>query len=1085
MIPSLRTYIISCILLAVFSASGQDCFISERITIIAEDTTTLRLDVDGLINDDLATNQSICGIRMFFAHGQVGNLRMTLISPDNQEVTLLGPGRNSSGLTQLVNWNIIFSPCATPAVPDSGFDPVWDNDQPWQSLSTYNGIYHPHNGCLEDFNSGSANGTWQLQIENLGPLEGRIEYFEIIFCDNTGISCVPCVIDAGSLDSDFYTTCQQDLTLRNLSNLVISNYAPVADQEYQYILSESDNILAIDPDLNDLDTLSPGFYTICGMAYQISDEPSLLTQTNLSDIRSSIESNQVCADLTAPCFSLQISPVDHIVEVDTTFCVGDTISFLGIKIFDDLDTNILRANQVACDSLIIISAQQIEVNSILSASLDTVICGEPILINGNSSTSTLPSIDYDWSTVDGNFISDVGPVTQVDKGGTYRLDIESGGCMDSAFITIYERDTFSAALVYDTAYCVDQPMTLYWQSELSLDSVFVSTINTIVPAVDSFITQQEDFYTVEMYSGSCRRIDSIGLERQTTPIDIQVSTSIIDCDNTLSTVVVSSNVIIENYEYSGPENITETDNMISVSTAGDYSVVVTDNNGCTAMQSFTVEESQDLPEYLTMDMEISCMRDTVTLPLSVLSVIDSVRWSGPDNFSSNEINPAVSDNGVYYFQIFGSNGCIKSDSLVLGRENVVPNFVEIGGGVDCDQEIVFSVYEHNADRIQWTFNGDIISDQDSLVIEESGTYHIEFFSGFSCYGIDSVTYSNVNEYFFTINNIPDTLALSCQVDSVLVSPEFSISQSNIDLQWLLGGQEISILPDLIIKEEGRYIINACNTCCISDTIDVIRQAAAFDIDNIQLQILDAPCAQDSSFLLISGVPVSDSIDFIFNQQPIEQTTELYLPSGPYSLLIEDNNGCQFAFDSTAIYPDELTLDLGDDLTGLRGEQLQVSISTNLLQDQIRDWMWSDESVLDCTSCFDPVVTIENDTILELILTDENGCMVSDNLFISVIEPEDNTDVYIPNIFFPESDTDNNALRIYHGDGISRIYDIRIFDRWGNLLFFRKEYRDIDNFIWDGSFEGEDLDAGVYVLKLNVTTTTNTEKEIIRAISLLR
>ena len=1069
-----------------FSAWGQDCLISERIEILPLDTTNLILDVSGLTNDDLSGDQGICGVRLFFRHGQVGNIRMTLISPSGEEVILVGPGTVSSGLTQLVNWNVLFVQCGIPAVPDMGFDAVWDNDQAWMSLSTYDGIYHPNNGCLEDFMMGSANGTWTLQIENLGPLAGEIEFFELIFCDTDGLSCEPCLISAGDFSDEFYTTCQQDLTLRDMTPFL--DAIPIIDdhQDYTFVLSEADEIIAFDDEMADLDTLSPGFYSICGLAYDTSDFQVILELMTISGINALINTNNVCADLTTPCFTLQIAPVDHIVELDTTVCDGDTLSFLGIQIFDDIDTNILRANQITCDSLIIIHAEKVTVEVGLNASQDTVFCGTPIFLNASSSTTNGDPLDFSWSTMDGNYVSTIGPIVQVDRGGTYRLDVESTGCIVTDSVTIAESDTFFIELVSDPLFCVEDTFMVEVNSSVVPDSIRIMGPDILEQRDNTFTTINDGTYSVDIFFGTCRTTDSITLDNQATLINIQVSSTVIDCANQFSEITVTTDASNPTFNYSGPETVSDMTNQIQVSTSGMYTVTVIDENDCEAMLMFEVVASQDFPDYRTSDIERLCTEPFVELPLIIFSPLDSVLWIGPEDYMSRDQNPNATLEGTYYVTIYGSNGCAVDDSLELRLLDVPVDF-EIIQDVNCEDESIVLCASTIGDSIIWMLDNRIISRDSCLTIVEGGTYDVTVFRDQGCLGMESALIPALEEYFFTINNIPETLNLTCQDSVLTLMPDFVPTQSDVLIEWTLDGNSFSDQSDIQISTPGQYILTTESTlgCSISDTVDVSETIPFYEEFTIDFIQIDPACVEDTASLVISGISSWDDYSVLLNNSPVQNPEQIALPEGFYEIEISDENGCVLSYNSEVIYPDALFLDIGQDIIGEIGDVQVINIDTNIDEDAIANFVWSDSEMLSCSDCLDPTVTLQNDAVLSLMIIDTVGCIAQDSISLIIEEKDLSTDIYIPNVFCTECDGDNSVFMIYPQDGISRVYDLRIYDRWGNLLIFRSELGDIDNFIWDGTYKGKFVEQGVYIFRAKVTTQTNIEKEIIVPITLLR
>ena len=78
-----------------------------------------------------------------------------------------------------------------------------------------------------------------------------------------------------------------------------------------------------------------------------------------------------------------------------------------------------------------------------------------------------------------------------------------------------------------------------------------------------------------------------------------------------------------------------------------------------------------------------------------------------------------------------------------------------------------------------------------------------------------------------------------------------------------------------------------------------------------------------------------------------------------------------------------------------------------------------------------------------------------------IEVDPSSNVYIPNIFSPNEDG-NNDIYLVRGKGID-LFNLAIYNRWGQLMF---ESTDIKSG-WDGTKDGTLMDQGVFVYKLDV------------------
>jgi gliding motility-associated-like protein len=75
-------------------------------------------------------------------------------------------------------------------------------------------------------------------------------------------------------------------------------------------------------------------------------------------------------------------------------------------------------------------------------------------------------------------------------------------------------------------------------------------------------------------------------------------------------------------------------------------------------------------------------------------------------------------------------------------------------------------------------------------------------------------------------------------------------------------------------------------------------------------------------------------------------------------------------------------------------------------------------------------------------------------------------IYIPNAFTPDGDEVNPVFKTY-GTGIQELIFLRIYNRWGELVF---ETADLSKG-WDGTHRGKLQEPGVYVYYLEAICTT--------------
>jgi gliding motility-associated-like protein len=103
----------------------------------------------------------------------------------------------------------------------------------------------------------------------------------------------------------------------------------------------------------------------------------------------------------------------------------------------------------------------------------------------------------------------------------------------------------------------------------------------------------------------------------------------------------------------------------------------------------------------------------------------------------------------------------------------------------------------------------------------------------------------------------------------------------------------------------------------------------------------------------------------------------------------------------------------------------------------------------------PILNPTTEQLYTVNITNRSGCNVIDSQLVRVF---DESDIYVAGGFTPNRDGKND--RVYPiAVGVSVFYSIKIFNRWGNLVF---ESNSLDPDLgWDGSFKGKDQPADTY------------------------
>ena len=172
------------------------------------------------------------------------------------------------------------------------------------------------------------------------------------------------------------------------------------------------------------------------------------------------------------------------------------------------------------------------------------------------------------------------------------------------------------------------------------------------------------------------------------------------------------------------------------------------------------------------------------------------------------------------------------------------------------------------------------------------------------------------------------------------------------------------------------------------------------------------------------------------------------------------------------------------ITTITGQLNQaLVINPEPIQEDIR-WTWSSEDFeLSCNDCPSPSLLVDKEGTVLVDLT-KGICSTQEIIRIRISLGDE---IYIPNVFHPNSTSGNDKFLVYPNASFDEL-DISIYDRWGNAVYNLNNIpvEDVSELGWDGTFNGNESMTGVYVFKAKVRRfVDNTEIEILGDFMLLR
>ncbi len=941
------------VLPSVISAQN-DCVLIESIDIIDNETQAISFTISDVQLDDLADpNQSITSIQIEFNHEKVTDLDVSLMSPSDQQVDLIGPITGSNVLTSgIPGWAIEFIPCAVPADPDPRInDDVYSNLLNWENFQFYNGSYYPFNGCLEDFNIGPVNGQWTLIVRDGFRFDnGMITSIKIVFAEPEGLNFSVCEANAGVFDDpgDFnnpklFCDFKNDLNL--IGDFMISSFRrPDNEYNYDFIIADliTEDIIAVQdgtqgPNLMSNIEFPLGDYQICGLSYIEDDRATILNELNngnLIDFRNFIDAvpSPVCADVTEFCLTISKLPIANTVPLDTVICTGGEFRLedsngLVQRYLGPIQNDSIQVGAQACDSVVIVNIQQIDFVARISTDTDTIInCVMDTIVLGSSMSQVNSPPERLWSTVDGEIIGD-NTMQQImtNTPGTYTLIISSDqGCIDTTSIIIGQNmDQAVVNLEADGIITCENNVV-----EISADSqeqLFNPRWQGPDVDDDAFTTQVFDeglyIFTADFDNG-CSFLDSILVEKDIEIPAFTVDPVLVGCRAQLQ---FANNMVPQGASWITPSGEALAEVMPTVSEQGVYELIVESQNGCIDTVDVDIFFEPPVDTIQIVGADLTCVDRSTVLSIEGQTIFEIISWEGPDFFELAD-SVTVSALGTYTVRTQDEDNCPGIGEYELSTDTLPP-FIEISGnvlGCTAAETTLTADIAGLMNPIEW--EGPNFQEAGFVaVVSEVGEYRAMTIGDNGCVGVDTFLLSREEPFEVTVR---DTL-INCDLTAVRVEAEISIIPEQI--QWDGPDGFSSTEPIVEIEQIGQYFltVTGADRCNVVDTVQIGLRSADIsfngsdddfvidcDADSIQLSVGISGAAESIFW-------ITESLDILTEFEPV------VFEAGTYQVEAEDAFGCTIDT-SIVVRSDTLSPVIEIDRVGtFVCEQNEVTLTANI------------------------------------------------------------------------------------------------------------------------------------------------------------
>ena len=719
-----------------------------------------------------------------------------------------------------------------------------------------------------------------------------------------------------------------------------------------------------------------------------------------------------------------------------------------------------------------------------NAGSDASICGLNYTL---SATEQITDINTHWLPTTNITFSDINsPISTIIASlpGQYILIWEITNslgltCNDTVIITFNSIPTVS--IIQDTVSC--------WG--VSDGSLTANPSNGLTPYQynwsNGFITQTISNLSIGYYQVTVTDVNGcsvVGGGSVTTPTQMFLTSTVtnLTCPYTTTSscngsifLNVSGGILPYSYYWSNGQTTSTLNNICP----DNYSVTISDANGCTITQQFVITSPPQFTNIFTTTNPACNGQNNGSIFSNVNGGTQPYIYHWNNNVTTPSLTNLIA--GQYSMQITDANQCIFIDTISLYQPTPVivttPSSITICIGQDATIS-ASSIGGSGVYNYMWS-NGMV---GQTIVVNptQNTTYSVTVTDSNGCISNISNTQINVIPNMVIIPQVSDNTI--CAGESIILNA--SITNGNPPYMIYLNGQQISLPTTIFPNTTQTYTIAVDHICGqVQETIDVIvynPQPVSFlsdVLDGCQSLIVNFIPIPDTTYQYFWNFHDNSNSQISYSNHP----QHTFKNNGSYdvTLIVTDNHGCtstQTLYNFINVYPNPHS-------AFTTNQNIASDINPQIyfynLSQGASNYIWSFGDG-DSTSIVHPIHFFRdyNDFLITLIAVSNHGCTDTSELIITIYEE---CSFYAPTAFSPDYDNINDHFKVF-GKCISDDFNLYVYDRWGEIIW---EGNNINDY-WDGRAKNHEfVPIGLYTWLCRYKTTMGVYKEHAGYVTVIR
>lgn len=672
--------------------------------------------------------------------------------------------------------------------------------------------------------------------------------------------------------------------------------------------------------------------------------------------------------------------------------------------------------------------------------------GNTTICNGSSVGLDAGVYDnYNWST------TATSQIIQADATGVYSVTVQnSNGCIGSASINITELAPIQSTATSTAVSCNGSTDgALNTQTTGGAGNYTYLWSNNATTANISNVAAGTYTLTVTDNLG-CTGTASFNITQPPTAVAVLTIRSNATCNG-----VANGNAIANPSGGTGPYSFAWSNSSNTAATSNlaantPYTVTVTDSRGCTVSETFTIGEPSAVVLTFSNITPTLCFNSNdghATVTPSGGTPGYTYQWGSGETgatavlLAAGNASVTVSDN----------NGCTFTQSVNIPSPTPIEITLVNTSSPDCNGTATGSAtVSANGSTPPYSYSWDLAAGLQLTATATglpAGVFGITVTDVVGCTSSRQVIVANTNALEGQLTGTP----INCHGDSTGTITSV-VTGGNAPYTYLWSNNETTANLDDVAA--GTYVLTVTDSrgCTLSlsytmtEPDQLVLSATSLD-----------PACYNSNDGNINLTATGGTLPYQYN---INSGTYRLgsnfasLVGGTYQLTVRDANECLDSISVTltppapinaSIFPVDSTIEYGD--------SLQIIVSAN----GTVTYQWQADTTLSCDTCPAPYANPHISTTYIVTVIDANGC---DTTLISRVNVIFNRRVYVPNLFSPNGDGNNDMFYVQGGRGVKEVKAFRVFDRWGELVY-QQEGVLPNTPGWDGTFKGKAVGQGVF------------------------